>query len=903
MKKIYKLICFVVVGVIALILIAYFALTSSYAIQNFILPYIEKETGITIKVEKIVLSPLMGKLRISKLSVIDEEMYSIKGNDFDCKINILKLLTGVVKIEHLNIDKFKINIRQNDSDTKKELESIIPVDGTEKNNQLKLKLDINNLSVKDLALKYEIKRDTDSKSSIIEIKKFNFNIPHLKTDELSNISYNGLLNLSCANGESELNGDFTGIVKTKINSEFIPEILKVAGKSKFDNNITSISIDFLSNKNIKLEMQPFSLDVKIEQLPLLPFFKAIIDGSTSKRDGTVEELSLNLKGHDLFNVDLHKNVTGELKVDLKDLYIPNKATKGEVFASAKIFSLSVSLSDLVNGLLKVNYLNLIDTNIDIVQNMMEENNMDMKTVSVETENKKKSIKHSNVYNDQDAVQKKQSFMLDLKKINIDNFNVRYKAKRQNSSKTSIVKLNKFNLNIPELETGKLGNINYNGLINMNCGNGTSKLAGTLSGNIKMKFDKYLLPEIFKLKGQVKFGEEISPIYVNFKSNKNLVTNRPFELKVNIKRFLLLPIFKAFISGGYSESKGCIKELTFQAKGTDLLKINPKKNLTASLHSNLEDIDLPVKLAKFAIVKLIFLPIEIISNINSFTKTNIVPEKLNDAFKSVNEITEGLQTMYFKTGNIDISLDDKKIEVKNFNLKGGSVNTVRRIVFNGYVDVDGKMELNSKTSFIGIVVPIELTGTVNEPKAKILMVLPGLIVDTAGNLIVTGVDLGRDVGRGGLNASKYLLKTGVEGGVRAGMTGVNLTKKTYATSVDLTKNMGNAGVDLTKKTFVTSVDLTKNMGNAGVDLTKKTFVTSVDLTKNMGNASVDLTKKTYVTGIKLTKSMGDAGADLTKKASNTVNILGDSIGSGLRKTVNGAKGIGETVSSSLDDAIN
>ena len=838
MKKIYKSLCFLVIGLIALIFITYFALTSSYVIQNFILPYIGNETGIAIKAEKIVLSPLMGKLRINKMTVSDEDMYSIKANDFDCKINIVKLLTGVVKIEHLNIDKIKINICQNDSETKEELESIIPVDGTGKNNQVKLKLDINNLSVNDLALKYEIKRETNTKSSIIEVNHFNLNIPHLETNEIGKITYNGLLNLNCGNAESELVSDFSGIIKTKINSKLIPELLTVESKCKFNDNIATIHTEFISNENLKLKTQPFDLKLNIKHLPLLPFFKAFIDGSTSKGDGNVNELSLNLKGHDLFNVDLCKNVTGELKVDLKDLYIPNKATKGEIFASAETFSCSIGISDLVNGLVKINYLNLINTNIDIVQKVDQESkkNEKIKVVSLDTKNIKNTIEYSNVDNKMLESQEKQPFVIDLKKIKIDNFNVRYKIKRQHIAKSSIIKLNKFDLNIPMLKTGKIGNIDYRGLINMNCGNGNSELVGTLSGNIKTKFDKYLLPEIFKLKGQTKFGEKVSPIYINFKSKKNLVTNRPFEVKVDIKRFLLLPIFKALISGGYSESEGCIKELTFQAKGKDLLKINPKKNLTASLHSNLEDIDLPVKLAKFAIVKLIFLPIEIISNINSFTKTNIVPEKLNGAFKSVNEISEGLQTMYFKTGNIDISLNNKKIEVKNFYLKGGTVNTIRRIVFNGYVAVDGKMKLNTETSFIGIVVPIDLTGTVNKPKAKILMVLPGLIVDTAGNLIVTGVDLGKDIGRGGVNVSKYLLKTGLDGGKKAGAAGIKLTKKTC------------------------------------------------------------------VAGVNITKKVGKAGVDLTEKAGETVQIVGKNIGSGLKKTVKGIKNVGDAVGNSLDDII-
>jgi hypothetical protein len=217
----------------------------------------------------------------------------------------------------------------------------------------------------------------------------------------------------------------------------------------------------------------------------------------------------------------------------------------------------------------------------------------------------------------------------------------------------------------------------------------------------------------------------------------------------------LPLFKAFVEGSYADAAGKVNNLSLDINGIDLNNPDIYTNVNGSLKTDIVELSLPIKLSEYGPVKLIFLPVEILSNINEYTKSNVVPPGLSEVFKYANNISKGLTSMHFKQSNIDIALKKGKIQVEKLEMTGGTLSPVQSISIKGYIDLSNQINIKTKTNFIGVIIPLNIDGTIGTPKPNITMLLPGLVLGTAQSLLETGFNITKDIAPGVIKAGKNL----------------------------------------------------------------------------------------------------------------------------------------------------
>ncbi len=409
----------------------------------------------------------------------------------------------------------------------------------------------------------------------------------------------------------------------------------------------------------------------------------------------------------------------------------------------KKYKSNINLFNLYKRVITINNLNLKDTDITIVQEL----SLEKKEIKKEEEPNYYRLTYDDL---SDLI------ILDINNIKIDNFNIKYTAKRSTTKESSVMELSNYSLVIPQLKTGKMSIINYKGTLKTGPESGKQELTGEISGDIHTKISNNSLPPFLELNLKAKINEEVTPIKIVFESNKNKkLQTCPFKINMKLNNLSLLPLFKVFIGGSYSEGSGTVNNLSLNIVGSDLINPDINKNIEGVFNAEIVDLYLPIELAKYGPVKLIFLPVEILSNINQYTKTDTVPSQLDGIFKSANSITSGLDSMHFSKNIIDISLDKGKVIIKKLDMTGGMLRAVRSISIKGNIDLHKEMDIDTQTSFVGVIVPIRITGTIDNPKPDLTMLLPGMVFGTANNILGSGVDIGKGITMGTINVGKGL----------------------------------------------------------------------------------------------------------------------------------------------------
>ncbi len=425
--------------------------------------------------------------------------------------------------------------------------------------------------------------------------------------------------------------------------------------------------------------------------------------------------------------------------------------KLDVLADNKTYSLkignynsNIDLLSLLSGTLKVNYLNLHDFDINVIQ-------------TVYPDEEALHEQNNESYISKDKTEGINTFInLDINNVDIQNFNIHYTVKRSNKKNSSLLELTDFNLKAPVLKANEEGDISFNGIVKTGPSTGKEKMTGKITGTIHAKLTDKSLPSLIDLKSKATFTEEETPINLLFEATKSKKEDiYPFKLNTQITNLPLLPFFKAFVEGSFSEAKGKINSFTLNAEGRNLLNPDPYSNIKGDLKINITDLALPIELAKYSPLRIIFLPIEILANVNDYTKSNTVPSQLEGVFKYTNSLTQGLNDMYFRESNIDIALNKGVVDIKTLHMKGGLLRAVRSLSIKGQVDLNNSMDIKTKTNILEIIIPIRIEGTVDNPSPDLTMLLPGMVFGTAQNLVETGVDIGKSITETGINAGKGL----------------------------------------------------------------------------------------------------------------------------------------------------
>ena len=415
------------------------------------------------------------------------------------------------------------------------------------------------------------------------------------------------------------------------------------------------------------------------------------------------------------------------------------------------YNSNIDLFSLLSGTLKVNYFKLHDFDMSFTQTVYPDE------IALEEPN------NENYINSND-IGIKSLIDLDINNVEIKNFNIHYTVKRSTQKDSSLLELTDLNLNFPILKAGKNSDMTFNGTIKTGPTTGKDKMTGKIQGKIHTELTYDSLPSLIEIESKAKFNDEETPIKIVFKATENITENiYPFQLNMNITNLPLLPFFKAFIEGSFSESKGKVDSFTLKSEGRNLLNPDIYSNIKGNLQIKITDLALPIELAKYGPLRIIFLPIEILAHINNYTKSDTIPPGLQEVFSYTNNLTQGLNDMYFREGHIDISLNKGVVDIKTLHMKGGLLRAVRSILIEGRVDLNNTMDIKTTTNVLELIIPIRIKGTVDNPSPNLTMLLPGMVFGTTKNIVKSGIDIGTSITETGINTGKDIGSFIINGG--------------------------------------------------------------------------------------------------------------------------------------------
>ena len=408
------------------------------------------------------------------------------------------------------------------------------------------------------------------------------------------------------------------------------------------------------------------------------------------------------------------------------------------------FQTKFRLFELFNNKIIVDKFNLKDSYIEIVQKE------EIKNESTPIDEIQKPDNNENIKVDNQSA----PLYLDLNNIVIDNLNFTYEVTRSNIDKTSLTEFKNFNLSIPRIKSGEKSNTKFECQFNIFDGKYEDKLSGSLAADIETVLKNNSYPSNLDLTSKLTVEDNITPITVHFESLTGENTNiHPFKLNGEFTKLPLLPLFKTFIGGSYSKTDGMVDSFEIKINGSNLTNFDINSNIEGTIKSQIKNLTLPTEVQQYGIAKIIFLPFEILSHLSSYTGENIISRNMTLISDSAQQITQGMKDMLFKTGDINISLNRGVVNIKQLEFKGDDYNAVRSLSIKGKIDLNSTMKLSTSTSLAGIIIPIRILGTLDNPKPNFVTTLPGMIIGTTSNILSTGFEAAKSIGTSLISSKK------------------------------------------------------------------------------------------------------------------------------------------------------
>ncbi len=362
MKKPVKIFISIIAVLIILCIAAYFILTSSFFLKNYAIPYLADKNGYNIKLKTIELSPFGSTLKISDLKIDSQKGLVLSTSKFDASISFFELLGGTLKINKLDLDKTYITIRNqkpkiaaststahtstysNNKNPKQIVKS------KKETTNSKLKLDINNINIKDLNIKYIDDNTTAA------LSKFNLTLNHFSPGEEGVLKFNGKLKFSPKN-QKTISGSINSTTRITLSTDNFLNEIKSYTKLTVGNTVTPVVVNLQTTNKSDNKYFDLSLDAK----NIMPdqIIKTFIEGKYHNTSVKIKSVKLNIQG-DYSN----NSITGlQTKINLTDTDINSE---GNFSFKTNSLNTSIDINNLKEKIISVNKLILKNTFIKFI---------------------------------------------------------------------------------------------------------------------------------------------------------------------------------------------------------------------------------------------------------------------------------------------------------------------------------------------------------------------------------------------------------------------------------------------------------------------------------------------------------------------------------------------------------
>lgn len=219
------------------------------------------------------------------------------------------------------------------------------------------------------------------------------------------------------------------------------------------------------------------------------------------------------------------------------------------------------------------------------------------------------------------------------------------------------------------------------------------------------------------------GKNILIDHLNIFNNKDKLAvngdflSTPKGLKYDVKlasaSFNLSPFFYTFLKNDFKNLKGTLKDFNVHLKGTGVKAPMLWDNMRGFARSKFVNVKIPNALSKTTIGKILLLPFDTMIEIQK-----LMPNRALSAISKVSQFIVDFQkdvkVISFQNGKMDLAAENGSIMIRDFQFTGEFVRSLR---FYGELALGTHpmLDVNSRLDVSGIVLPLEIDGTVEEPK--------------------------------------------------------------------------------------------------------------------------------------------------------------------------------------------
>ncbi|HBM15736.1 MAG TPA: hypothetical protein DD381_05240 [Lentisphaeria bacterium] len=392
-------------------------------------------------------------------------------------------------------------------------------------------------------------------------------------------------------------------------------------------------------------------------------------------------------------------------------------------AKIKRFECRFNLFDCFTHKINVSKLVLEDSYISIVSKVSSVGGLPVKKHEPET----KTVLASNPIN------------LNIRNVSIINFNLKYSVTRDNASEDTVSELKNFNLAIPYFEMPGKARAEFTSNVITSAGDET--LTGFIQGKLNATFNDKSIPKELVFDSSLKLGDNVSPLSIKFNS-ENELGKTPFEMSAELSNLPLQPFFQTFLKGDYKKTNGYINNFQFKANGADMTSINNLEGMDGIFSLSLSNVYIPMELENNQYIGLIFLPLNVIGNLDKSISTRAFNNSLTNVLDISNSVLHGSNILECKSGEVRANISNGNININKFLFLGTQSSAVKMMDITGAINKDQSIDIQTKTNLSGIVIPIHITGTLKNPKPDTVSLVNSMVQNTAqtvGNIIGTATN--------------------------------------------------------------------------------------------------------------------------------------------------------------------
>ena len=267
----------------------------------------------------------------------------------------------------------------------------------------------------------------------------------------------------------------------------------------------------------------------------------------------------------------------------------------------------------------------------------------------------------------------------------------------NMAETNIINTNGIDFNI-DLAAN---NVSYGNELKLNLNTNISK--------IKDKFS--IRPIMADING--------TNIFATFNSTTGKHSQDSFNATCSFSDMDIVPFLKTYRPLMYDNATGIITDFSLNLSGEKLSEESLRKLLNGNVKTSLSHLSFNDNLADYDILRLLFLPFEILTQVEHLLTISVIPGFFHNVINYSKKIFSNAENLRFRTAILDMNIDDGIVNLKKCYFKGDD-DSFDSLKFDGTISLNKELDLNAFIKLDNYVtLPLHIAGKISSPYPDVI----------------------------------------------------------------------------------------------------------------------------------------------------------------------------------------